>query len=101
MIARLVVGMAVVTALIKASGPVALGGRALPSWASAIVGALAPALLTALVVVETFADGKHLSVDAGRTVGLAAAAATIALRLPILVTIVAAAGAAAAVRAVS
>ncbi|MCU1594717.1 MAG: integral rane protein [Frankiales bacterium] len=56
------------------------------------------ALLAALVVVQVFAAGTTLTVDA-RVVGLAAGAVCLWRRLPFLVVIVVAAAAAAAVRA--
>jgi hypothetical protein len=67
----LIAGCALGTAAIKAAGPVALGGRELPGWFSAVVVLLAPALLAALVVTQTLADGHRLSVDAS-TAGVAA-----------------------------
>ena len=97
----LIAGLALSTALIKASGPVMLGGRDLPDWLSALVTGFAPALLAALVVVQTFADGANLVLDPGRTAGLAAAACAIVARAPIVVVIVLAAMAAALVRAVT
>lgn len=69
----LVGGCAVVTAAIKAAGPVALGGRPLPNWFSAVVRLLAPALLAALVVTHTLASGHHLRAGAS-TAGVAASA---------------------------
>ena len=39
---------AVVTAAIKAAGPVALGGRELPPWFNGVITLMAPALLAAL-----------------------------------------------------
>ncbi len=63
---------AVVTFAIKAAGPVALGGRALPAWADSVIPLLAPALLAALVATHIFVDDKHLAVGAN-TVGVAAA----------------------------
>ena len=65
-----------------------------------VIGLLAPALLAALVVVDTFADGKSLVIDA-RAAGLAAAAIAVALRAPIIVVILLAAAVTALVRAVS
>ena len=56
--------------MIKAAGPVALGGRDLPRWAERLIVLLPAALLSALVVVQTFADGKALVLDA-RAAGLA------------------------------
>ena len=67
----------------------ALGGAAL---------ALAPALLSALVVVETFADGRKLALDP-RAAGLATAAVAVGLRAQLLGVIVVAAVTTALVRA--
>lgn len=53
-----------VTVAIKAAGPIALGGRALPRWFSSIVTLLAPALLAALVATHSLANGRHLAVGA-------------------------------------
>ena len=46
------------TFVIKASGPVLLGGRPLPDRVQAVVALLAPALLAALVATNTFALGS-------------------------------------------
>jgi branched-subunit amino acid transport protein len=62
---------ALVTAAIKAAGPVALGGRELPSWFSGVVALLGPALLSALVVTQALADGSRLAVGA-ETAGVVA-----------------------------
>ena len=65
--------MFVTTALIRASGPVALGGRELPPSVTAVVALLAPALLAALVMSETFrGEGTELIVDE-RALGVAGA----------------------------
>jgi len=56
------------------------------------------ALLAALVVVQTFAVGRHLELDA-RAAGLAVAAVAIALRAPFLLVVVLAALTAALIRA--
>ena len=66
----LIAGLAVVTAAIKAAGPIVLGGRELPSQLLGVIGLLAPALLAALVVTATLADGKELAVGE-HTVGVA------------------------------
>ena len=60
----LIGGCALVTAAIKATGPVALGGRELPGWFSGVVALLAPALLSALVVTQALADGQRLAIGA-------------------------------------
>lgn len=97
-----VAGLAVATALIKAAGPVLLGGRELPPLAASFIALLPAALLAALVVAETFTDseGSGFALDA-RAAGLVAAGVSIALRASIVVTIVVAAVAAAAVRALT
>ncbi|MEA2229210.1 MAG: hypothetical protein QOF04_2840, partial [Solirubrobacteraceae bacterium] len=50
--ATVIVGCALVTFVIKAAGPVALGGRELPIWFTSVVVLLAPALLAALVATQ-------------------------------------------------
>ena len=95
-----IAGLAVATAAIKGLGPVLLGGRELPPWALSLISLVAPALLGALVVVETFGKGKDLVLDA-RAAGLAAAAVVLAMRLSVLWAVGAAAAAAALVRLVS
>ena len=67
----LIAGLAVVTAAIKAAGPIVLGGRELPAQLRGVIGLLAPALLAALVVTATLADGQELAAGE-HTVGVAA-----------------------------
>ena len=55
---------ALVTAAIKAVGPIALGHRDLPGWFIDVIALMAPALLAALVVTAALADGEHLAVGA-------------------------------------
>jgi branched-subunit amino acid transport protein len=92
--------LALATAAIKAAGPVALGGRPLPPRVTAVVVLLAPAILAALVVTETFASGRSLAIDE-RAAGLIAAAAAIWLRASLPVVVIVAAVAAAAARAIA
>lgn len=68
----LIGGCAVVTAVIKAVGPIALGGRDLPLWFTSVIVLLAPALLAALVATQALAEGDRLTVGA-ETAGVAAA----------------------------
>ncbi|HEX2128290.1 MAG TPA: AzlD domain-containing protein [Solirubrobacterales bacterium] len=70
--------LAVGTAAIRAAGPLFLGGRDLPWRLQGVVALLAPALLAALVAVETLgaSEGGSFEVDA-RVVGVAAAAAAL------------------------
>ena len=95
----IVVGvLTVICFVIKAAGPVALGGRDLPRWADRLIVLLPAALLSALVVVQTFSDGKELVLDA-RAAGLAAAFVAVLLRASVLIVLLVAAGTAAGLRA--
>ena len=69
--ALLIGGCAIVTAVLKAIGPIALGGRELPLWVTSVIVLLAPALLAALVFTQALADGKDLTVGA-ETAGVVA-----------------------------
>jgi uncharacterized membrane protein len=93
--------LAVTTAMIRASGPVVLGGRELPPRVMDVIALVAAALLAALVVVETFAgQDQTLELDA-RAVGVAAAAfVLLVLRASMLWGVFAAAVTAAVVRAI-
>jgi hypothetical protein len=88
------------TIVLKALGPLAIGGRELPRPLFGIVALLAPTLLAALIVTQAFADGRHLVLDA-RAAGLGAALVAVALRAPVLVVVALAAGAAALTRALA
>jgi branched-subunit amino acid transport protein len=81
----LLIWVAATTAVIRAAGPVALGGRELPPRAMSVVGLLAPALLAALVITQTFGseDSMGLVLDE-RVVGVAGAGVVLALRGGIL-----------------
>jgi hypothetical protein len=92
----LLVGAA--TIAIKAAGPVLLGGRPLPTRVTSLIVLLAPALLAALVAIDTFATGRHLVVDA-RVAGVAVGAVAAWRRAPALLVVVLAAGVTAAIRA--
>lgn len=82
----LVAWLIATTAAIRGAGPVALGGRELPARAMGVIGLLAPALLAALVVTQTFGgEGSELTVDE-RALGVAGAGAVLALRGGILLT---------------
>jgi branched-subunit amino acid transport protein len=78
------------TVLLKAAGPVVLGGRTVPDAVARVLDALAPAVLAALVVTQLVAGDRELVLDE-RLGGIAAAGVAIALRAPILVTVVVAA----------
>jgi uncharacterized membrane protein len=71
---------------LKAAGPLVLGDRQLGPRATRVVALLAPALLTALVLVDTVASGPRRVVDA-RLAGVAAAGVAMLLRAPLLVSL--------------
>jgi branched-subunit amino acid transport protein len=60
----LIAGCAVVTAVIKAIGPIAFGGRKLPDRVDGVIALLAPALLAALIVTQALADGQRIAIGA-------------------------------------
>ncbi len=97
-VAVLVVGAG--TIVLKALGPVLLGGRALPARLEALVSLLAPTLLAALVVTQTLGDPDGVVADA-RLAGVGAGVLAIALRAPLLVVVAAAAATTALLRAFS
>ena len=86
------------TIAIKAIGPVMLGGRPLPEGLSRVIELLAPALLGALVAVQTFGNGQALALDE-RVIGVAVAAVAIWRKAPLLVVVIVATLATALARA--
>ena len=92
----LVVGVA--TVALNATGPVLLGGRELPDSVASVVELLAPVLLAALVVTQTFGGDNELVIDA-RLAGVGAGAAAIAVRAPLPVVVIVAAAVTALARA--
>jgi hypothetical protein len=95
-----IVALALATAALKLFGPLLVGGRSLPAGVFAVVELLASALLAALVVVETFGQGRSLTLDA-RALGVAFAAIAMRLRAPVTVAVLGAAAVAALARAVA
>ena len=93
-----IAAMTVISFAIKAVGPVALGGRDLPAWADRLISLLPAALLSALVVVQTFAHGQALELDA-RAPGLAPPAVELVLRANVLEVLLVASLTAAGLRA--
>jgi branched-subunit amino acid transport protein len=91
--------LTVTTVAIRAAGPVLLGGRELPARLDGVIELLAPALLAALIVVETVGPAAELDVDE-RLAGVLAAAGVLAWRRSsMLATILVAAGVTALLRA--
>jgi branched-subunit amino acid transport protein len=96
----LIGGCALVTAAIKAVGPVALGGRELPERLTGVIALMAPALLAALVVTAALADADDWAVGAD-TAGVAAGGLVAWRTGSIIGCVVVAAAVTAAVRAIS
>ena len=94
--------LAVATAVIRASGPVLLGGRELPTRVQGVIALVAPALLAALIVVQTVGapEGGALDVDA-RVIGIGAAAVALRVGASTLQVVALAAVVTALVRAVA
>jgi branched-subunit amino acid transport protein len=78
-----IVAVALANAAIKATGPILVGNRELPSQANAVISLLGSALLAALVVTETFGEDGHLVLNE-RALGVGAAAVALTLRAPVL-----------------
>jgi uncharacterized membrane protein len=92
-----IVLVAVASAAIKAAGPLLLGDRQLGPRATVVVASLGPALLTALVLVDTITAGRRLVVDA-RLAGVAAAGVALLMRAPMLLVLAVAVATTALVR---
>jgi hypothetical protein len=92
-----VVGLA--TIAFKAAGPVLIGRRPLPSRLQSLVDLLAPVMLIALVVTQTFGGDEAITVDA-RVAGVGAAFVAILLRAHVIVAMALAAIVTAGLRAV-
>jgi branched-subunit amino acid transport protein len=93
-----IIAVALANAAIKAAGPMLVGGRDLPPRVVEVIALLAPALLAALVVTETFGEDRHLVLDE-RAIGVAVAGLMLALRAPVLIAVALAAVATALTRA--
>jgi branched-subunit amino acid transport protein len=81
-----IVVVALLSAAIRAFGPVLVGGRELPPSMAAVIALLVPALLTALVLTQTFGEDGRLVLDE-KAIGVAVAAVALALRAPVLVAV--------------
>jgi len=93
-----IVAVAIANAAIKAAGPVLVGGRDLPPRIVSVIALLAPVLLTALVITETFSEDRHYVLDE-KAVGVAVAGVALALRAPVLLAVALAALTTALIRA--
>ena len=88
------------TIVLKAVGPVGVADRQLPDRVTGLLELIAPAILAALVVVETFGSGRSLVLDA-RLAGAAVGVVAVLLRAPLWAVVIAGGAATALVRAVS
>ena len=82
----------------KAAGPLALGSRTVPASLQRALTLLSVTLLSGLVAISTFGDGRGLTIDA-RAAGLAVALGAVWLRAPFAVVVIAATVTAACLRA--
>lgn len=74
----------IVTIGFKAAGPVLIGRRALAGNVQSVVDLLAPVMLVALVVTQTFGGDEQITIDA-RVAGLGAALVAILMRAHVIV----------------
>ena len=88
------------TIALKAVGPVGVSGRRLPARVTELLEMVAPAILAALVITETFASGRSLVLDA-RLAGVAAGIVAVVVRAPFWLVVIIGALATALVRLVS
>lgn len=93
-------GLSAGTFVLKAAGPLLLGGRELPSVLDQVSARIPAALLAALVVVSTISAGSDVVVDA-RVAGVVVAGVALRFRAPFVVVVVAAVAATALVRALA
>jgi uncharacterized membrane protein len=96
-----ILAVAAASAVIKATGPVLVGGRPLPPRALTVIALLSPALLAALVVTETFTEGARLVPVDARVAGVAVTGIALVARVPVLVAIALGPGTAALIRALA
>jgi hypothetical protein len=97
----MIVLLTVGTLAIKGAGPLVLGSRPLSQRAVGVVALIAPAVISALVIYETFSDQPDGIVVDARVAGLVAAGLALLARLPMIVVIVVAAVVTAGVRALT
>lgn len=86
------------TYVMKAAGPLFLGGRTLPPTVQRLSTLLAATLLAALVAISTFTEGNSLNLDGPLIAGVASGAVAVRLRAPFAVVVVVAAAVAALLR---
>jgi branched-subunit amino acid transport protein len=92
--------LSVVSYALKAAGPLLAGGRQLSPRLRRTLDLVPVPLLAALIATQTFSQGHRLVIDA-RAPALAVAGLLVWRRAPFLVVVLAAAGTAAALRALA
>lgn len=96
----LVLVLAVGAYAFKVTGLVILGGRTLPPVVDRCLALIPAAVITALVMKDTFSTGRDLVLDA-RAIGIAVAVVAAWRRVPLIAVIVLGAAATAFVRLIS
>ena len=84
----------------KVLGLIVIGDRTLPPALERCLELIPAAMLAALIMLETFSSGQHLTIDA-RAVGVGAAVVVAWRRAPLIAVILTGAVVTAAVRALS
>jgi branched-subunit amino acid transport protein len=96
-----IIALTVATVAIKGAGPALVGGRTLPAPVMRVIALFAPALLAALIVVETFGGlGRSLTLDA-RAAGLAVAGVILVTTESLIGAVIGAAAATALLRLIA
>jgi len=93
----LIILLAIGAYAFKVTGLIILGGRSLPPVFERCLGLIPAAIITALVMKDTFTVGQDLTLDA-RALGIAVAVIAAWKRAPLIVVIVLGAAATALVR---
>lgn len=93
----LIILLAVGAYAFKVTGLIILGGRSLPPVCERCLGLIPAAIITALVMKDTFTVGQDLTLDA-RALGIAVAVIAAWKRAPLIVVIVLGAAVTALVR---
>ena len=83
--------------VLKAAGPVFLGGRALPPRIDSVVALIGPVMLTSLVVTQTVGGDERIVLDA-RLPGVAVAAVAVWRGAPVVAAMAIAAVVTASIR---
>lgn len=96
----LVLALAAGAFAFKVIGMFVVGRRSLPPAVDRCLALIPPALVTALVIKDTFSIGQHLQLDA-RAAGVGVAVVAVWRKAPFVVVIILAAGVTAAARAIS